>query len=79
MNIDQALEGLKYLIDTAESSYSEAYYLGEDVWDALDSLNYVYEFAKTMKAVHTTHDSKAESDEWDRFFEDIQKVTNGSD
>lgn len=74
MNIEQALEGLKDLIDSAESSYSEAYYLGKDTWNALDALNFVYGWCSVMKPVPTTHDSKAEGESWDVFFAERRKA-----
>lgn len=68
MNIEQALEGVERLIKYA--GFTETYYLGEEVYESLPSLEYLYEFAKTIRTVPTTHDSAAESREWDIVFQE---------
>ena len=71
MNIDQALIGVANLI--IEIKYNDEEIIGAYAKHYSDELCYLYEYAKTMRATPTTHDSAAEFNSWDEFFAEIRE------
>jgi hypothetical protein len=76
VNIGQALDGVDQFLTLVEvetnkaviGAYADAYF---------DELRYVFEFAKTIREVQTTHDSKAEGESWDQFFAERKALADG--
>jgi hypothetical protein len=69
VNLEDALHDANDFLEDLhiENGYKE---LGDITWFYRDALRYVIKYAETMKATPTTHDSKAEMDDWDLFFEE---------
>lgn len=73
MTIESAIADIEDLIVQAEGDHDIPSY----VYNALDGLYYALRYISAVRPVLTEHDSAAEFESWDRFFEDRRKEAGG--